>query len=276
MKNAIALGTFDGIHTAHREVLNLPMGYKKIAVTFKTPPKMYFSGNYEMIMTFEEKCEALKTLGFGEICALDFGEVKDTPLTEFLEKIFVKYNPSYISCGFDYRFGKGAEGNVDSLAKYCRQKGIKLNVCSEITYNNQTVSSSMIREFLKNGEIEKANSLLLNPFSFTGEVIEGQKRGRTIGFPTINQKYPEELVKLKFGVYKTKILFGGKEYLGVTNIGIRPTFKSDYVISETYIKDFSGDLYGKTVKTVPLKFLRSEIKFNSAEELKRQIEKDIL
>ena len=276
MKNAIALGTFDGLHTAHREVLNLPTGYKKIAVTFKTPPKMYFSGNYEMIMTFEEKCEALKKLGFGEICALDFGEVKDTPLTEFLEKIFVKYNPSYISCGFDYRFGKGAEGNVDSLAKYCRQKGIKLNVCNEITYNNQTVSSSMIREFLKNGEIEKANSLLLNPFSFTGEVIEGQKRGRTIGFPTINQKYPEELVKLKFGVYKTKILFDGKEYFGVTNIGIRPTFKSDYVISETYIKDFSGDLYGKTVKTVPLKFLRSEIKFNSAEELKRQIEKDIL
>lgn len=276
MKNAIALGTFDGIHTAHREVLNLPTGYKKIAVTFKTPPKMYFSGNYEMIMTFEEKCEALKKLGFYEICALDFGEVKDTPLTEFLERIFVKYNPSYISCGFDYRFGKGAEGNVDSLAKYCRQKGIKLNVCNEITYNNQTVSSSMIREFLKNGEIEKANSLLLNPFSFTGEVIEGQKRGRTIGFPTINQKYPEELVKLKFGVYKTKILFDGKEYFGVTNIGIRPTFKSDYVISETYIKDFSGDLYGKTVKTVPLKFLRSEIKFNSAEELKRQIEKDIL
>ena len=276
MKNAIALGTFDGLHTAHREVLNLPTGYKKIAVTFKTPPKMYFSGNYEMIMTFEEKCEALKKLGFGEICALDFGEVKDTPLTEFLEKIFVKYNPSYISCGFDYRFGKGAEGNVDSLAKYCREKGIELNVCNEITYNNQTVSSSMIREFLKNGEIEKANSLLLNPFSFTGEVIEGQKRGRTIGFPTINQKYPEELVKLKFGVYKTKILFDGKEYFGVTNIGIRPTFKSDYVISETYIKDFSGDLYGKTVKTVPLKFLRSEIKFNSAEELKRQIEKDIL
>lgn len=276
MKNAIALGTFDGLHTAHREVLNLPTGYKKIAVTFKTPPKMYFSGNYEMIMTFEEKCEALKTLGFGEICALDFGEVKDTPLTEFLERIFVKYNPSYISCGFDYRFGKGAEGNVDLLAKYCRQKGIKLNVCSEITYNNQTVSSSMIREFLKNGEIEKANSLLLNPFSFTGEVIEGQKRGRTIGFPTINQKYPEELVKLKFGVYKTKILFDGKEYFGVTNIGIRPTFKSDYVISETYIKDFSGDLYGKNIKTVPLKFLRSEIKFNSAEELKRQIEKDIL
>ncbi len=276
MKNAIALGTFDGLHTAHREVLNLPIGYKKIAVTFKTPPKMYFSGNYEMIMTFEEKCEALKSLGFHEICALDFGEVKDTPLTEFLEKIFVKYTPSYISCGFDYRFGKGAEGNVDSLAKYCRQKGIKLNVCNEITYNNQTVSSSMIREFLKSGEIEKANSLLMTPFSFTSKVIEGQKRGRTIGFPTINQKYPEELVKLKFGVYKTKVLFDGKEYLGVTNIGIRPTFKSDYVISETYIKDFSGDLYGKNVKIVPLTFLRSEIKFNSAEELKRQIEKDIL
>ena len=116
---------------------------------------------------------------------------------------------------------------------------------------------------------------MLKPFSFSAEVIKGDSRGRTIGFPTINQKYPQELVKIKFGVYKTKVLVDGKEFDGVTNIGLRPTFESDYVISETYIKNFSGDLYGKTVRIIPCKFLREEKKFSSLLELKNQIEKDI-
>ncbi|MBR6564470.1 MAG: riboflavin kinase, partial [Clostridia bacterium] len=103
----------------------------------------------------------------------------------------------------------------------------------------------------------------------------GDKRGRTLGFPTINQKYPEDLVKIKFGVYKTKVLIGERSYLGITNVGMRPTFESEYVISETYIKDFSGDLYGKDVKIVLEKFIREEIRFSSVEELKIQIEKDL-
>jgi riboflavin kinase/FMN adenylyltransferase len=114
-----------------------------------------------------------------------------------------------------------------------------------------------------------------NPFFFEAEVLQGDKRGRTIGFPTINQKYPEDLVKVKFGVYKTKVIADGKAYDGITNIGLRPTFESEYIISETFIKDFSGDLYGKTVKIVLEEFIRPEVKFGSLEELKQQIEKDI-
>lgn len=275
MKNAIAFGTFDGIHIAHREVLNLPKDYRRIAVTFEKPPKMFFSKKYELLMTFEQRCEALKSLGFEEIYALDFETVRDVPLTDFLEFIYEKYNPKLISCGFDYRFGKGAKGDVSYLSKFCEQKVIELKVCDEIMYENETVSSTMIRGFLKQGKVEKANSLLLTPFSFTSKVIKGHRRGRTIGFPTINQEYPKELVKLKFGVYKTKVLIDGQEYDGFTNIGVRPTFETDYVISETHIKDFTGDLYGKTVKIVPISFLREERKFSSLEELKKQIEKDI-
>jgi riboflavin kinase/FMN adenylyltransferase len=103
------------------------------------------------------------------------------------------------------------------------------------------------------------------------EVIQGDKRGRTIGFPTVNQKYPEELVRLRFGVYKTKIEYNGKEYFGITDIGIRPTYKLDFIISETYIKDFSGNLYGEELRITPLEFLRDEVKFTSLEELKKQI-----
>ena len=117
--------------------------------------------------------------------------------------------------------------------------------------------------------------MLESEFSFTAKVQRGDSRGRTIGFPTINQRYPEDLVKIKFGVYKTKVLFDENVYNGITNIGIRPTFESEYIISETYIKDFSGDLYEKEVEIIPQKFLRQEIKFASLEELKKQIEKDI-
>ena len=106
-------------------------------------------------------------------------------------------------------------------------------------------------------------------------MIEGHKRGRTIGFPTVNQKYPENRVKLKFGVYKTRVKFGNSEYEGITDIGIRPTFHSDYVISETFIKKFSGNLYGEELEIIPTAFLREEKKFRSIEELKNQIEKDL-
>ena len=275
MKTAIAFGTFDGVHIAHRKVLDLPKTHKRIAVTFLQPPKMYFSNSAELLMTFEQKCQTLKEIGFDEIYPLDFEKVKNADPKDFLQGVFEKYNPTLISCGFDYRFGKDAKGDVSLLNEFCQKNGITLKVCDEVEYEGNKVSSTMIRNLLKQGEIEKANALLMNPFSFSATVLSGDKRGRTIGFPTINQKYPQQLVKIKFGVYKTKVLFDGKEYYGVTDIGLRPTYETDYVISETYIKDFSGDLYGKEVKITLLEFIREEKKFSSLGELKKQIEKDI-
>ena len=275
MKTAIAFGTFDGVHIAHRKVLDLPKTHKRIAVTFLQPPKMYTLNSVELLMTFEQKTQALKELGFDEIYPLDFEKVKNAAPIDFLQDIFEKYNPTLISCGFDYRFGKDAKGDVSLLSEFCKKNGITLKVCDAIEYEGNKVSSTMIRNLLKQGEIEKANSLLCSPFSFSATVFKGDKRGRTIGFPTINQKYPQELVKIKFGVYKTKVLVDGEEYSGVTDIGLRPTYETDYVISETFIKDFSGDLYGKEVKIIPLQFIREEMKFSSLDELKKQIQKDI-
>ena len=275
MKTAVALGTFDGIHIAHRLVLDLPNGSKKTAVTFLKPPKMVLFKNYELLMNFEDKVKAFEQMGFEDVLALDFEKVKDQSPQEFLDFLYETYKPQIISCGFNFRFGKNGEGNTAFLQEYCDKKGICLKVCDEVKNDGVLVSSSYIRDLLKQGEIEKANALLSVPFSYSGKVIEGDKRGRTMGFPTINQRYPEELVKLKFGVYKVRVLFDGKEYDGITNIGIRPTFETDYVISETYINDFSGDLYGKNVRIMPQKFLRGEVKFSSIEELKNQIEADI-
>ncbi len=275
MKTAIALGTFDGVHIAHRFVLDLPCEYKKIAVTFAVPPKMMFSRKTELLTSFSKKEELLKNLGFEQIEVLDFEKVKNTEPKEFLEFLKKEYNPQIISCGFNYRFGKNGAGDTELLKRFCLENGIECRICKPVEKDGKIVSSTLIRNLLKQGEIEKANQLLGNEFSFSAKVQKGDQRGRTIGFPTINQPYPEDLVKVKFGVYKTKVLIDGVTYEAITNVGIRPTYKSDYVISETFIKDFSGDLYGREIEIFLVKFLRDEIKFASLEELKRQIEIDL-
>ncbi len=274
MKTAIALGTFDGIHIAHRSVLSIKNEYKKTAVTFMKPPKMYFTDKDELIMDYEAKVLALKKMGFANIVALDFLKVKDTSPKAFLDFLISEYNPSLISCGFNYHFGKNGEGDTAFLKEYCEPKGIECCICEQVNIDGEAVSSTLIRNLLKSGEIKKANSLLFQPFSFSATVEHGDSRGRTIGFPTLNQYYPENLVKVKFGVYKTEVSFNQKTYEGITNIGIRPTFKSERVISETYIKDFSGDLYGEKVTITLKEFLRDEIKFASLEDLRKQIEID--
>lgn len=275
MKNAIALGTFDGVHKGHRKVLDLPDDCRKIVITFSSPPKALLLGKNELITNLKTKIELLKNIGIEEIEILDFNKVKDMTPIEFLDFIYKKYSPSLISCGFNYRFGKNGQGDTELLGEYCNQKGIAFKCCEPVTETDKPISSTLIREFIKNGEIEKANLLLTRPFSFKANVISGQKKGRTIGFPTVNQKYPTDLVLAKFGVYKSKVFVFDKEYYGITYIGKRPSFGSEYVISETYIKDFSGDLYGQEVKISLLKYLREEMKFSSFEELKNQVKMDL-
>ena len=276
MKNAIALGTFDGVHIGHREVLNLPLGYKRIAVTFSQPPKL--EGRYEgnLLMLPCEKEKTLKLLGIDNIYCLQFEMVKDINSLDFLKSLKEKFSPALISCGFNYRFGKDGKGDTALLKEFCEENNIELKITDEVKFNGITVSSTRIRKLINNGEISLANKLLGRNFSFETQVIHGDKRGRTLGFPTINQKYPKELVNLRFGVYKSKVCVGGKEYDGITNIGKRPTFSTDYIISETHIKNFYGEIYGENVRVELLDFIRDEARFASIEELKKQIDKDIM
>lgn len=276
MKIAVALGTFDGLHTAHREVLNLPDGYKKIAITFSVPPKMVIFGQNELLLSKQNKLNYLKEFGIDEVITLDFNEVKDTAPESFLSFLKDEIGADYIACGFNYRFGKNGAGDTAVLTDFCQKNGIELRISNpHLLTDGKPLSSSYIRSLIKNGEIEKANELLYKPFSFTAVVEKGDQRGRTIGFPTVNQRYPKDLVKLRFGVYKTKVLIDGNEFDAISDIGVRPTYKTDFVISETFIKNFSGDLYGKELTVTPIKFLRDEKKFDSLEELKAQIKKDL-
>ncbi len=275
MKNALCLGTFDGVHLGHRAVLCLPDEYNKTAIIFRKPPRAIMSKKIELITEIEDKKAMLFDLGINQIEVIDFEVVKDISPLDFLEQLKGKYNPNLISCGFNYKFGKKGEGDIEFLKNFCAQNNMELRIASPVSREGQIISSTAIREYLKKGEVEKAAGLLGTHFFFKAPVIKGDARGRTLGFPTANQKYPEDLVRLKFGVYKTRIEYDGKKFFGITNIGIRPTFKTDHVLSETFIKGLNEDLYGKVLKITPLKFLRQERKFDSIHALKNQIKEDL-
>ncbi len=271
-KYAIALGMFDGVHIGHRAVLNgaIQSPYKSIAVTFSALP-LKTGGS---IMTAEEKERKLLSLGIDEVLYLDFFEIKDLLPLEFLNLLSKKYNIGKICCGFNYRFGKKASGDTLLLEKWCKENGIEFYECTAVVKEGITVSSTYIKSLIKEGKIEKANELLGEDFFFTQKVAHGDHRGRTLGFPTINQLYPENLVTAKCGVYQTVVTIDGKDYDGVTNIGFRPTYITDYVSAETYVLGYSGDCYGQEVKTRLVGFLREEKKFSSAEELKQAIKEN--
>ncbi len=275
-KTAIALGTFDGIHKGHTAVLNAALAAENsVAIAFKYPPKAYINKSACSIMGASEKQAALYSMGFSRVHFLDFEQIRELPAESFLEYIKREFSPDFISCGFNYHFGFGGKGDTKLLKCFCDKNKINLKICEPITQNGEVVSSSLIRDMLLKGKTEQANALCYMPFGFSAEIVNGDKRGRTIGYPTVNQLYPKDLLPIKFGVYETKITVGGKGYRGITNIGIRPTYKTEYISAETYILDFCGDIYGEIADIRFLKFIRPEQKFSSLEELKGAIEKDI-
>lgn len=275
MKTAIALGTFDGLHAGHRAVLEKTLGFFSIAVTFDIPPKSIITGEPQLLILPEERANRMKQLGVNQVEIQKFEEVRNIEAKEYLETLKQKYNPERIVCGFNYRFGKNAEGDTLLLAKFCEQNNIEFICVPPVLTSGVAISSTYIRNLVRDGEIQKANSLIYGGFSFGAAVLHGDARGRKLGFPTANQKYPEGMVSLKKGVYISNITIDGKAYKAITNIGIRPTYKTETITCESYIKDFSGDIYDKEVKISLLRFVREEQKFNSPEELKNAIANDV-
>ena len=274
-KTALALGTFDGLHIAHKKVLSLAEGCeRKIAITFDVPPAMVLTQKCELIISNSKKEDMLAKLGFG-IQTLDFPLVRTVEPTEFLKGLLEKYNPTRICCGFNYRFGRNGGGDITLLRNFCSANGIELCVANEVEALGDRVSSSRIRELIQNGDVARANELLGYRFSVEGVVAHGDGRGRKMSHPTVNFPYPEDIVQARHGVYSARCFIDGKEYRAVTYIGNRPTYSLSSCICETNILDFSGDLYGKELCVELCRFLRDDRKFSSLDELKKQIELDI-
>lgn len=275
MKTAIALGTFDGLHMGHRAVLEQTSGFFSVAVTFDVPPKSVLTGKPQMLILPDDRIRRLKELGINQVCMQSFEDVKKINALDYLEYLKQKYNPARIVCGFNYRFGYNAEGNTELLAEFCKENGIEFICVPPVKKDGKAISSTQIRELMRQGNIEEAATQIYGGFGFTAAVLHGDARGRVLGFPTANQNYPEELVKLRHGVYISRVTVDGKAYNAITNVGVRPTYLTDTVGCETFIKDFCGDIYGKEMKTELLRFVRGEQKFESIDALKNAIINDV-
>ena len=278
---SLALGFFDGVHRGHKKVIDSAVNYakenglKSAVITFKDHPCCHFYGvcpQYILSRTDREK--QIESLGIDYLYELDFNDaICSLTADEYLEQILVKnFAPKSISTGFNHFFGAKKSGNVDLLTLKQQIYNYKYFEIPPQKTDNQIISSTAIRNYIKEGKLENANSMLGHNFSISGKIIEGQKLGRKLGFRTANILYPKELVDLPFGVYSVVTNYGK----GIANFGIRPTVnKNKDTVLETHILNFDKDIYGEFLEIKFLKMIRPEQKFNSINELQKQIITDI-
>lgn len=278
-----ALGSFDGFHTGHLAVIDKA---KQIAadisafpavVSFDEHPLSVLRGKAPAVIL--EPCsrdEFVKKLKVQDL-KLDFDEIKDLSPESFVDDILIKrFGARGVCCGYNYRFGKDAAGTSEMLMKLCAQRGLECSVAGAALFKGMPVSSTRIRKALADGCIEDADAMLGRAYRYKLTVVPGDKRGRLIGSPTINQVFPAGVVIPKFGVYASKTKIKDVKYISVTNIGLRPTVDGHKINSETYILNYSGDLYGKDIEVRLYSYMRQERKFASLDDLKQQIHKDAL
>lgn len=280
-KLALALGTFDGLHRGHLNVLNeakafASEGFVPAMLMFDAHPQSVLKGYAPpLLITKEDKEDFARQNGVLPV-HVSFEEIRNLAPEEFLKNILIdKYNVGAVICGENFLFGKDGGGNSKILCELCEKYGVIYKMAQSIEYKGEMISATRIREALANGDIKTANEMLGRKFSYDFLVVEGNKIGKKIfGFPTINQHFPAGFINLKHGVYASQSTVDGKIYPSVTNFGCHPTIGGDKVLSETCILGFDGDLYYQKIKVELIEFIRAEKKFNSKDELKAQIDFD--
>ncbi len=265
-----ALGNFDGVHVGHGEVLNKAIekareiGAASVAWCLSSP---YTVSKNELLCTREEKIKLLGNVGCDYAVFEDFDLIKDMSPDKFVTEYLVANGCSFAVCGFNFKFGKGAVGDSETLRTLCAANGIGSCTVDAALLNGEVVSSTAIRKLIAEGDVEKAEELLSHPYSFSEKVSHGRKLGASFGFPTVNLSLKGGKCVPKHGVYFSLTEVGGKIYKSVSNVGNRPTVGGHDVRLETHIIGTDGDLYGETVTVYLKKFRRSEKKFSSKEEL---------
>ncbi|MHB1347016.1 MAG: bifunctional riboflavin kinase/FAD synthetase [Candidatus Humimicrobiaceae bacterium] len=286
--NMLVIGFFDGVHKGHKEIIKRCIksarnkGGKSIALTFDIPPVNFISGKKtkKLIIPFEEKIQVMSSLGIDYIVDVNFNkEFAGLDRENFCREILLgKINAKEIFIGENFKFGKDAKGDYLFLKDYLKNFNVKVYALKLFKINNIAVSSTIIRKFYEEGNIEKIKSFLGRYPEVKGIVQKGFSRGTKIGFPTANIAIDESYVIPKNGVYVGRIIIGDskKSLQALINVGNNPTFNIQNSLIEIYILNFNKNIYNKKLTVRFLKYLRQEIKFDSEYDLIEQIKKDIL
>ena len=281
----IALGNFDGFHLGHQAVAGEAIGWAKaegrpsIIATFDPHPVRHFRPDVPpfRLTTLEQRQELYLAAGATAMLVFHFdAELAGTSAEDFVQRILIdRFGAHGVVTGGDFTFGRGAKGNVDLLRTLGCELGLQSRVVEPVADGAEVVSSSRIREALRDGDPQLAARLLTRPFAIRGIVEHGDKRGRTIGYPTANLAI-DSYLRPKYGIYAVtgRILATGEVLHGAANIGIRPQFEPPKELLEPYFFDFSGDLYGQEIEVAFHHFLRGEAKFDGLEALIEQMDKD--
>jgi riboflavin kinase / FMN adenylyltransferase len=283
----ILIGNFDGVHQGHQKLFNLAKKFKtkfnlKIGVlTFEPMPKMFFNKKLKnfRISNFDQKIDLLKNLGVDFIINKKFdNRFSKTKSSDFIKEIiYKKLKAKFIFVSNNFKFGNKREGNVSKLIHYEAQYGYKIIKPEPLKAKNKVVSSSLIRNFLEEGFLDKANKLLKRNWCVIGKVEKGRQVGKKIGFPTCNIDI-KDYVLAKPGVYAVRVsrINSKLSIKGIANLGYRPTFNQKKLLLEVHLFNFSGNLYNKYLSVEFLRFIRKEKKFKNIEQLKKQIKSDLL
>ena len=281
----IALGFFDGVHIGHKALLDKvnerAVEYNLIpsVINFDIhPDTLVFNNTVDLIYGSEKRLEILnKEFGIQDIILIRFDRtLMETPWDVFLDDLIRNNRIARIVVGYDFRLGYKGLGTPAMIREFCIEHEIGFDLIPAIENNGEIVSSSLIRNCLRSGQMEKADRLLGRPFSLSGKIRHGRNIGAKIGYPTINMKMPDGITVPAFGVYATNTLIKGHKHCSITNIGVRPTFNTESDISiETNIFDYSGDLYGENCEVFFYKKIRDEKRFSSSDFLSVQISGDV-
>ncbi len=285
---AVALGFFDGIHLGHQKVIKAAKeeaeakGLKSAVMSFDPHPSVVLGRSVKhvkYITPLEEKIKLLRSLDVDYFFVVRFTvEFANLLPQEFVDHYLIDLNVKHVVAGFDYTYGRLGKGTMETLPFHSRQQ-FTFSVINKLQFGEEKISSTLIRSHIHNGEMEELSPLLGRFYRTSGTVIHGEKRGRTIGFPTANIDVDEEYLLPPTGVYavKLEIVSTGIVYKGVCNVGYKPTFhkeKADRPSVEVYIFDFDSEIYSEKVTIIWYRRLRSEMKFAGVKELISQIEKD--
>ncbi len=280
-KYVIALGFFDGVHLGHGGLLRQAravadrLQIPAAALTLDTHPDALLRGEAVALLNTPAERELLmrRLYGIDEVLTLHFDrEVMRQPWEDFVRTTLAqRYHAAHLVCGHDYRFGAGGAGTPALLAQTARSLGIGFDCIPEIRLDGQTVSSTLIRRLLRDGEMRQAVRFLGHPHLLSGTVVRGRQLGRTLGIPTANMAVSESILLPRRGVYAAKARFDGQERLAVVNIGCRPTVHGETVTVEPWLLDFDGDLYGHELCLELYDFIRPEREFPSLDALKAEI-----